>query len=163
MKKQIFDGRYEIYEDGQVKSLLQHKVIRPVVMNNGYAMVHLRIETGIRRQLYVHRLVAEAFIPNPINKPCVNHKDKNKLNNHVSNLEWVTHSENEIHKNSVTKGSLYATDDAGHEHGPFKSVKHAIEVLQIPGRYESIASGISHCFKENGNSYGYKWRRSTDN
>ena len=66
-------------------------------------------------------------------------------------------------RGSVLSNKLYATDDAGHEHGPFKSVKHAIEVLQIPGKYESIASGISHCFKENGNSYGYKWRRSTDN
>ena len=51
--------------------------------------------------ILVHRAVAKAFIPNPQGKPCVNHKDGNKLNNHVSNLEWVTYSENERHSYDV--------------------------------------------------------------
>ena len=50
-----------------------------------------------RKQRNIHRVIAETFIPNPQNKPCVNHKDGNKLNNDVANLEWCTHSENTIH------------------------------------------------------------------
>ena len=52
---------------------------------------------GKKRNVRVHRQVAETYIPNPLNKPCVNHIDGNKLNNDVSNLEWVTHSENMTH------------------------------------------------------------------
>ena len=46
---------------------------------------------------YVHRLVARFFIPNPLNRRCVNHKDGNKANNHFSNLEWCTHRQNALH------------------------------------------------------------------
>lgn len=54
-------------------------------------------KNGTKINVCVHRLVAIAFIPNPLNKPCVNHIDGNKKNNHVSNLEWVTFQENELH------------------------------------------------------------------
>lgn len=62
----------------------------------GYFQVGLSVKNK-RKNIYVHRLVAKAFIPNPYNKPDVNHKDGNKKNNHVNNLEWVTHSENIRH------------------------------------------------------------------
>ena len=52
---------------------------------------------GIKHDVCVHRVIAETFIPNPNNLPCVNHKDGNKHNNKVENLEWVTHSENTLH------------------------------------------------------------------
>lgn len=63
---------------------------------DGYAQVSLGVD-GKYSTEYVHRLVAKAFIPNPNNKPQVNHKDSNRKNNHVDNLEWVTNQENTIH------------------------------------------------------------------
>lgn len=62
------------------------------VNNRGYQTVAIRRKTHM-----IHRLVAQAFIPNPDNKPCVNHIDGNKLNNHVSNLEWCSIQENNLH------------------------------------------------------------------
>lgn len=62
----------------------------------GYREVLLS-ENGKTKNYFVHRLVAQAFIPNPDNLPCVNHRDGNKLNNSVDNLEWCTHRENTKH------------------------------------------------------------------
>lgn len=64
--------------------------------SQGYLRVSI-YRNGNRQRLFVHRIVARAFIPNPENKPEVNHKDGNPLNNHVLNLEWVTSSENKLH------------------------------------------------------------------
>lgn len=64
----------------------------------GYKKIGLRTETGNYKQIFVHRLVALLFIPNPENKEEVNHINRNKSDNRVENLEWVTKSENELHK-----------------------------------------------------------------
>ncbi len=74
--------------------ILKHSI------NKGYANVQLH-KNGIVKQMRVHRIVSMAFIENPNNKPHVNHIDGNKLNNHISNLEWCTPRENEIHKHRV--------------------------------------------------------------
>ncbi len=66
-------------------------------IGNGYYTVCLLMPDGSRLTHYVHRILAIAFIPNPENKKCVNHIDGNKLNNELSNLEWVTHGENNSH------------------------------------------------------------------
>jgi hypothetical protein len=66
----------------------------------GYPVVDL-LKHNKRVKYPIHRLVALAFIPNPLDKPCVNHLDGNKLNNHVDNLEWCTYSENEKHSHDV--------------------------------------------------------------
>ena len=64
----------------------------------GYKRVYLtNLDTFKRQGLSVHRLVAEAYVANPDNKPCVNHIDGNKANNHFTNLEWCTHKENTTH------------------------------------------------------------------
>lgn len=74
------------------------KILKPSKISNGY----LRISLGDNSlNILMHRAVAEMFIQNPKNKPCVNHKDGNKQNNYVSNLEWCTYSENERHSVDV--------------------------------------------------------------
>ena len=67
--------------------------LKPVDNGRGYLKVTLK-QNGRAKRFYVHRLVAMAFIPNPINKPFINHKDNNPKNNNVNNLEWCTPQEN---------------------------------------------------------------------
>lgn len=84
---------YEVNEDGTVFSKFSHKILKTNVNNNGYHSVELFNEEGSKRKL-IHRLVAEAFIPNPNNYPQINHIDEDKSNNSVSNLEWCTAKHN---------------------------------------------------------------------
>lgn len=95
----VMNGLYQISNLGRVKSLKYRKSNeeRILVLNgaakHGYYMVGL-CKNHKRKYTTVHRLVAEAFIPNPENKPQINHKDENRRNNHIDNLEWVTAKEN---------------------------------------------------------------------
>jgi hypothetical protein len=115
-----YEGIYEVSDQGQVKSLAKkwvsgHKTIRikeDTILKFGKSFDgYLRVNLSNNRKkltIGVSRLVAIAFIPNPENKPEVNHKDGNKLNNHISNLEWVTHLENMRHcwNTGLQKGSI---------------------------------------------------------
>lgn len=78
------------------KRVFPQKIVKPSATNNGYLELNLRKNKKSKRYLH-HRLMAETFIPNPENKPFVNHKDGNKQNNSIENLEWVTPSENNKH------------------------------------------------------------------
>ena len=106
-----YEGSYSVSNEGRVKSMAKkwfagvhnrsqrskgETLLRQHINRLGYVKVNMH---GIEkpRIMAVHRLVATAFIPNPENKPEVNHKDGNKGNNHVSNLEWATLSENRRH------------------------------------------------------------------
>lgn len=100
-----YEGIYQVSNFGNVRSLDRYgkgkhgkafykgKMFTPNTIKYGYKQVCLR-KDGKYRMFLVHRLVAKAFIPNPNNKPHINHIDRNTSNNSVDNLEWVTHKEN---------------------------------------------------------------------
>lgn len=85
--------KYIIYSDGRVFSKNCHRFLKGKIDNVHYLIYNLRVN-GKPVYRYAHRLVAETFIPNPNNLPVVNHKDENRLNNNIDNLEWVSHKEN---------------------------------------------------------------------
>ena len=95
------------YSDGRIR---EHpgKILRPATNKRGYLEVYPGLApNGKRNTIGVHRLTAMAFIPNPKNKPFINHKDGNPQNNTVSNLEWATPRENSRHAKYILKNKNY--------------------------------------------------------
>lgn len=87
---------YEVSKKGIVRNAIHKNTLKPMKTIHGYLRVGLYNEEGMKK-IQIHRIVAEAFIPNPENKPFVNHKDGNKLNNNDWNLEWCDGFENMRH------------------------------------------------------------------
>ena len=93
-----YEGLYQISNLGRVKSLDYHRtrkeqILKPATDKGGYLFVGL-CKNGKCERLLVHRLVATAFIPNPDNKPCIDHINTNRTDNSVDNLRWTTQKEN---------------------------------------------------------------------
>lgn len=106
-----FDGLYKVNELGEVYKFNSNglKKMKNQIDKDGYEVLNFKFGGKIIGRK-VHRLVAQHYIPNPLNKRCVNHIDGIKTNNKVDNLEWVTHSENMIHATKLglakNKGEL---------------------------------------------------------
>lgn len=86
-------GKDRIIKNNGGSYLRKSRLLKPVVGKLGYKMFCFN-QNGKKKKIYIHRLVAKMFIPNPENKPCVNHIDNNPANNRVDNLEWCTMQEN---------------------------------------------------------------------
>ena len=166
-----FEGYYEVSNLGRVRSLDRvdsvgrvriGKILKQSAKNNGY--MHLVLSAnGIKKNAHAHRLVAQAFIPNPLNKMDVNHIDGDKTNNKVDNLEWATRSENQKHAYDI---GLQPKDDsrfAGFEsHNKeirvpvivdgdkyFKSQKAAAQYIGV------TLSGVQTALKRDGKCNGH--------
>jgi len=133
-----FDGFYVINELGNVKTKTttsvtagrkpSGRVLKKAISNSGYYTVQLRKNKKPYPYL-LHRLLAIQFIPNPENKPCVNHIDSNRLNNKLNNLEWVTYSENNSHAHKFGGQKIYI----GEKHS--QNVLTEKDVLEIRNTY----------------------------
>ena len=171
-QQRIRDTKYTIHKNGRVYSEFVGRFLQNRLSNRGYYHV-LLTENGIEKNHLIHRLVATAFIPNPDNKPQVNHKDGNKLNNNLDNLEWCTNRENAKHsyENGLTKHEnlvkasnisaeilskpVAQYDLDGNIINIFKSFADAGMFLGKQSGGSNIGKMIGSNFKQ---VYGYKWR-----
>jgi len=170
-----YEGIYMASSIGRIKknsrigcfgNLIQEHFRRPVI-NGRYTFINLN-KHGVKKQYLLHRIIAMSFIPNPINKPEVNHIDGNKLNNNIENLEWCTSSENQKHAyktglqigtwigktgkmHPVSKGVVKLSFD-GVEIDRYDSVRDAANSINIDESY------ISRCCKnKNKTARGFYW------
>lgn len=133
--KKIENLPYSVNIYGAVRNDRTGKKIKPCKLRNGYLQVRMYENYKIEYRL-VHRLVANSFIKNPLNKPEVNHIDGDKGNNCVCNLEWVNRSENQLHRYNVLKkrGCNPSTKEAN------EAVKKKVLCVETGDVFESITS-----------------------
>jgi hypothetical protein len=150
-------NRYRVYKNGSIYNECYKQYMKPYVQKSGYPKVTLVYPDKKRKCMLIHRLVAMLFVPNPNNRKYVNHKDGDKLNCHMNNLEWVTFKENVNHAISTgltptqKKVAQYSLD------GLF--IK---EFASITEAEREIGKGKSHisdvCNGKRNKSFGYNWR-----
>lgn len=164
-----FEGFYMVSNMGRVKSLprmsnnsryiTEEKILSPRVCGSQREYLSVALHAnGVKKQMKIHRLVAEAFIPNPLGYDEINHKDENKGNNCVDNLEWCSRSYNvnygtgiEKRKQSVIK-AVIALDENGQVIREFDSIVNAAIFAKVN------ATNISKACKLNRRAGGYKWK-----
>lgn len=131
-----YEGIYEVSNLGRVRNIVRGNIKKPQSSGIGYTKMFL-YKDGKGEQFFVHRLVAKAFVPNPDNKPYVNHIDETRDNNVASNLEWVTHQEN------LTRGTVQKRKVVGmkrfYENGGISKRCRAVRCIENGIVYPSIA------------------------
>ena len=164
-----YEGLYQVSNTGKVRSLGNNKsrktkILKQNTTKNGYKRVGLW-KNGKRKPYYVHRLVAQVFLPNPNNLPEVNHIDENKQNNVVWNLEWCDREYNlnygtrieRFSKNNPNAKAVLMFDLNGDFIQRFDCINDAVRFL---GKNKG-AGHISACAKGkpgHESCYGYKWQ-----
>lgn len=177
-----FESDYLISSNGDVWSIRNMKILRPKITATGYVRVSPSVN-GHRKDCAVHRMVALAFIPNPDNKPTVNHINEDKTDNRVKNLEWATIMEQNIHgtriaraiahtdyKNRAINYTVVASKHNYHEinRKQMKAVLQYDVHGRLLGRYPGLgvaarcvgvhAGHLCQCLKgERRQCGGYKW------
>ena len=155
-----YEGLYQISNKGRVKSLYKgsERILKPRLNSSGYYFITL-CNDSVSKQFQLHRLVAQAFIPNLYNKPQVNHLDENKLNNCVNNLEWVTAKENNNYgtRNERITGRPFIPILQYSKDGEFiKEWPSALEVKRVLGIHNT--SIIQCCKGKYKSSGGFVWK-----
>lgn len=178
-----FTGYYEVSNYGNIRSLsrevkragnkgnltLEGQILKANITPKGYCRIQLS-KNDRKRAFMVHRLVANAFLENPENKPSVNHKNGDKQDNRVTNLEWMTYSENEQHSydNELRKSSIkYAVTcttlditTLGCEKMAKELRKHGYEKASPAGVWKAITEGTKHLNLEFEGIKFEEWMRS---
>lgn len=139
-----FDN-YLCSEEGEIYSLLTNKIMKTHSDKDGYQQLRMTITKGKTVTVKAHRLIAQTFLPNPENKPQVNHKDGNKMNNAVSNLEWCTNKENQKHaiKTGLKNDSGINNSRASCDEEVLKKIRKLISEGKTNTEIEKI-TGISN-------------------
>lgn len=161
-----YEGMYQISNLGRVKSLSREtknqygnkdKILKTTNLSNGYVKIGL-FKNRKQTYYFIHRLVAQAFIPNPNNYPIVNHKDEKPSNNNANNLEWCTYEYNNNYgtrslRSSITKQKkIIQYDLDGNFIKIWDSQKEAIKELKISNHITDV------CHNRRKECGGYMWK-----
>lgn len=163
-----YEGLYKVSNLGKVYSVKRNKYMS-LCYSNGYDRVLLS-KNGKSKNIFVHRLVAQTFIPNPNYKPCIDHIDGNRANNNVNNLRWVSYKEN--NNNEITKNRISIMTKLSYQRGrkyPYDKLKKGVICIETGKEYTSITdaykiTGIHAsriCLSCKNNKYsagGYHWK-----
>lgn len=151
---------YEVSNLGKVRNIKSGRILKPQLHRDGYLRYNLW-KNNKQKNLFLHRIIATAFIDNPGKKPYVNHIDENKLNNDLRNLEWCTARENNMHGTRTKRASekhsqkVVQLDLNDNVLNVFKSMRQAGQETGV------FASNISKCCNGKIKSAGgFKWRRN---
>jgi hypothetical protein len=142
---------YKVTYDGKVYNN-KGQMLKPSLSNNGYLRISLSNDTDKHKRFLVHRLVAQAFIPNPKGYPQVNHINEQKTDNRVDNLEWCTPLDNLQHSHVIDKASVakYTKVHCDTTDEDFDSIKEASE------KYHLNHANIVSCCNGNRKTAGKK-------